>query len=135
MDLKEGWEKKALIGVAVIVLVIIVYAYFVPFSGTPDNITPNNPTSPSPVVPVQYSMHASNNSNSNSSTNVNNSASIINITKTAYPDYTIGTPAYQNSVNVNGTTYNNVWVVPITKPNNPSITVYVDYTGRIVLRV
>ncbi len=134
MDLKDGWEKKALIGVGVVVLVIIVYAYFVPFSGTPDNITPNNPTSPSPVVPVQYSMPASNNSNSNSSTNVNNSASIINITRTAYPDYTIGTPAYQNSVSVNGTPYDNVWVVPITKPGS-SLTVYVDYTGRIVLRV
>ncbi len=56
MDLKEGWEKKALIGVGIVVLVIIAYAYFVPFSGTPDNITPQNTATPSPVVPVQYSM-------------------------------------------------------------------------------
>ena len=134
MDLKEDWEKKALIGVGVVVLVIIAYAYIVPFSGTPDNVTPNNTATPSPVVPVQYSMPSSNNSNSNSSTNVNNSAAIINFTKTAYPDYTIGTPAYQNSVNINGTAYNSVWVVPITKPGSSS-TVYVDYTGKIVLRV
>ena len=91
-------------------MVIIAYAYFVPFSGTPDNVTPNNTATPSPVVPVQYSMPSSNNSNSNGSTNLNDSADIINITKTAYPDYTIGTPAYQSRVIVNGTPYDNVWL-------------------------
>jgi len=133
MDLKENWEKKALYIVGIIFLIIIVYAYFIPFTGTVNNNTSTDIVTNSPVIPVQYPIPSSSNS-SNNITNMNNSASIINIIKTAYPDYNIGTPTYYNIININGTNYNSVWAVPISKPNNSS-TIYVDITGRIVLRI
>lgn len=134
MDLKEGWEEKALIGVGIIVLIIIVYAYFVPFSGTPDNITQTNQQTPAQVVPVPYVIPAANNSTSNNSTNNGNSTLTVqqaqNIAHNAYPNYSIGTPSFQNNININGTTYS-AWVVPITL-NGTSKTVYIDNTGRII---
>ncbi len=68
MDLKEGWEKKALIGVGVVVLIIIIYAYFVPFSGTPEPSLQTNQSTPAQVVPVPYVIPAANNSTYNNST-------------------------------------------------------------------
>ena len=137
MDLKDGWEKKALIGLGVVVVLIIIYAYFVPFSGTPDtNVSTNQPV-PAQVVPLTYTKPVVNNSTSttnNTTSNVNNTANIKSIVQTAYPDYTIGTPVYQNSININGTTYA-AWEVLITKTNNPSYKIYVDYLGRIILKV
>lgn len=56
MDLKENWEKKALYIVGIIVLIIIVYAYFMPFTGTVNNNTSQNMVTNSPVIPVQYSI-------------------------------------------------------------------------------
>jgi len=49
----------------------------------------------------------------------------------AYPDYTIGTPS-QGSINVNNTAYF-VWIVPLTKDNTASKTIYIDVdNGNIV---
>ena len=132
MDLKEGWEKKALIGVGVVVLIIIIYAYFVPFSGTPEPSLQANQSTPSQVVPVPYVIAAPNNSTSNNSNTTGNftltADQAKNIAHNAFPDYTIGSPAFQN--NINGTLYS-AWVIPITK-NNTSKTVYVDNSGRII---
>ncbi len=134
MDLKEGWEKKALIGVGVVVLIIIIYAYFVPFSGTPEPSTQPNQQTPVQVVPVPYVIPGSNNSTSNNSTNNGNftltAQQSQNIAHNAFPNYTIGTPSFQNNININGTVYS-VWEVPITL-NSTSKTVYIDNSGRII---
>ena len=134
MDLEDGWEKKALIGVGVVVLIIIVYAYFIPFSGTPDPTLQTNQVSATPATPIPYSVPAVNNSTSNNSSTSGNftltADQAKNIALNAYPNYTIGTPTYQNNININGTFYS-AWVVPITL-NNTSKTVYIDNSGAII---
>ena len=72
MDLKDGWEKKALIGVGVVILIIIVYAYFIPFSGTPEPSLQSNQVTSTPVTPLPYSVPVVNNSTSNNSTTSGN---------------------------------------------------------------
>jgi len=129
MDLKEGWEKKALIGVGVVVLIIIIYAYFIPFTGTPDEIVPTQ-TGPVQTVPVPFSQPTANNTTANNSTNLNTTSEIQKIVETAYPNANVGTPVYQNSININGTIYS-AWEVPVTS-GNTTFKVYVDYSGRIV---
>jgi hypothetical protein len=135
MDLKDGWEKKAILGLGVVVLVIILYAYFVPFSGTPNtNVSTNQGANPAQVVPVPFSQPVANNSTANNTTNNGNnnltSDQAKNIALNANPGYTAGTPSFQNNTNINGTVYS-VWVVPITQGNTIK-TVYVDNTGRII---
>jgi hypothetical protein len=133
MDLKEGWEKKALIGVGIAVLAIIIYAYFVPFTGTPDPSLQTNPTSPpSNPVPIPFMAPTVNNSSNNSTTgNFTLTADQAkNIAQNAYPNYNIGTPVFQNNININGTIHS-AWVIPITL-NNTSKTVYVDNSGSII---
>jgi len=130
MDLKEDWEKKALIGVGVVVLLIIIYAYFVPFTGTPDNVSIPTQTAPVQVVPIPFSQPTANNGTSNNSSSVNGTllnaeqSKAINIALSSNPGYSAGTPIK------NGT---NVWIVPITKDNSPSYNVYVDVaSGKII---
>jgi hypothetical protein len=134
MDLKEGWEKKALIGVGIVVLIIIIYAYFIPFLGTPEPSIQTNEVSTTPATPIPFAVPAVNNSTSNnSSTNGNftlTADQAKNIALNAYPNYTIGTPTYQHNININGTFYS-AWVVPITL-NNTSKTVYIDNSGTIL---
>ena len=134
MDLKEGWEKKALIGVGIVVLIIIAYAYFVPFSGTPEPSLQTNQVSTTPATPIPYAVPAVNNSTSNNSSTSGNftltADQAKNIALNAYPNYTIGTPTYQNNININGTFYS-AWVVPISL-NNTSKTVYIDNSGAII---
>jgi hypothetical protein len=134
MDLKEGWEKKALIGVGVGVVIIIIYAYFVPFSGTPEPSLQANQSTPAQVVPVPYVIPGANNSTNNTSNTTGNftltADQAKNIAHNAYPNYTVGSPAFQNNININGTVYS-AWVVPITL-NNTSKTVYVDKSGSII---
>jgi hypothetical protein len=133
MDLKEGWEKKALIGVGVVVLIIIIYAYFVPYTGTPDKVIPTQ-TAPAQLVPVPFSQPTANNSTTNNSTNgtLLNSEQAKNIALNANPGYTASSVTQQN-VQINGTSYN-VWKVDISKTNPVSkLTVYVDaVSGRIL---
>ncbi len=129
MDLKEGWEKKALIGLGVFVLLIIIYAYFIPFSGTPDLSLVQNQITPAPVVPVPFTQPAVN--NSTSTTNGTLTADQArNITLSANQGYTAGSITQSNLV-INGIVYP-VWIVSITN-NNTSKTVYVDVTsGKII---
>ena len=135
MDLKDGWEKKALIGLGVVVVLIIIYAYFVPFSGTPDNNTSYNQAVPAQVVPVPYSQPIINNSTSNS-TSINGSYNLTsdqakNIALNANQGYTAGTIT-QGNIIINGTNYS-VWIVAISQTNAPSKTVFVDDdSGKIL---
>jgi hypothetical protein len=134
MDLKDGWEKKALLGVGVVVLIIIFYAYFIPFSGTPEPSLQLNQVSVTPATPLPYAVPAVNNSTSNNSTTSGNftltADQAKNIALNAFPNYTIGTPTFQNNLNINGTIYS-AWVVPITL-NSTSKTVYIDNSGAII---
>ena len=134
MDLKDGWEKKALIGVGVVILIIIVYAYFIPFSGTPEPSLQSNQVTSTPVTPLPYSVPVVNNSTSNNSTTSGNftltADQAKNIALNAFPNYTIGTPTFQNNININGTIYS-AWVIPITL-NSTSKTVYIDNSGAII---
>jgi hypothetical protein len=133
MDLKEGWEKKALIGVGVVILLIIIYAYFVPFTGTPDKVLPTQ-TAPAQIVPVPFAQPTANNTTANNSTNVTylNSEQAKNIALNANPGYTAGSVTQQN-VQINGTSYT-TWKVELTKTNPSSkLTVIVDaVSGRIL---
>ena len=138
MDLKEGWEIKALIGVGVVVLLIIIYAYFVPFLGTPDTNTTQNQVTTTPVVPVPFSQPVNNNSTSNNNSTVNGNFTItadqaIKIALNTNQGYSAGTTT-QGNIIINGTTYS-VWIVPINNPNAnpPSKTVFVDgVNGKIL---
>jgi hypothetical protein len=134
MDLEDGWEKKALIGIGIVVLMIILYAYFIPFYGTPEPSLQSNQVSLTPATPIPYSIPAVNNSTSNNSTTSGNftltADQAKNIALNAFPNYTIGTPTYQNNLNINGTIYS-AWAVPITL-NSTSKTVYIDDSGAII---
>jgi len=131
MDLKEGWEQKALIGLGVFVLVIIIYAYFVPFSGTPEpSIAQNQITPAAPVVPIPFTQPAVN--NSTSTTNGTLTADQArNITLTAYQGYTAGAIT-QSSLVINGIVYS-VWIVTITNKTT-SKTVYVDTASAKIIQ-
>ena len=133
MDLPENWEKIALILVGVIFIITVIYALN-PFQGTPDNTTLNQNSNPS-IVPIPFPKD---NKSTNNSTNTTNGT--INITldqaKTiaaqSSPGYEVGQPI-PGTVTVNKTNYT-VWIVPLTKPNTASKTIYIDIkTGLIVL--
>ena len=112
MDLKEGWEKKALIGVGVAVLIIIIYAYFIPFSGTPSPSLQPNQVSTNSVTPLPYTVTTANNTTANNSTTGGNftltANQAQNIALNAFPNYTIGTPTFQSNLNINGTIYSSM---------------------------
>jgi hypothetical protein len=135
MDLKEGWEKKALIGLGVVVLIIIIYAYFIPFTGTPEPSIQAN-QSPSATVPVPYVIPGpANNSTSNNSTNNGNFTLNADQAKTialnANPGYSAGSVT-QGNIEINGTSYS-VWIIAITKVNASAKTVFVDASaGKII---
>ncbi len=140
MDLKDGWEKKALIGVGVLVVVIIFYIYFIPYYGTPttSNTTQNtSQVSPSPAVPIPYSQQIANNGSSSNNSTISGNFSLSatqaqNIALNANQGYSAGTPT-QGNVAINGTAYS-VWIVPITKTNTQTKTVYVDATSGSILQ-
>ena len=134
MDLKDGWEKKALLGVGVIILIIIFYAYFIPYYGTPEPSLQTNQVSTTPAAPLPYYVPAVNNSTSNNSTTSGNftltADQAKNIALNAFPNYIIGAPTFQNNLNINGTIYS-AWVIPVTL-NGTSKTVYIDNSGSII---
>ncbi|OEC84876.1 MULTISPECIES: hypothetical protein [Methanobacterium] len=136
MDLKPGWEKKALIVVAIIFVIIVVYA-FNPFHSN-SNVEVQNESTDNAVAAPSAPAVTTNNSTANNTTvnSTNNgtfqiSADVAkNIAAGAYPGYTAGQPT-QGNVTINSTLYS-VWIVPITQA---SITkkVYVDLsTGTVV---
>ena len=136
MDLGEGWEKKALIVVAVVVFMLVAYAYN-PFQSKANVTTDNQSyTPPATSTPVNQAPVVSNNS-SNSSTNNASNTFLISATQAksiainANPGYKASDPM-QGTVVINQTTIA-VWIVPISKITQPSKTVYVDVnTGKIV---
>lgn len=134
MDLEPGWEKKALIIVGIVVLIIAVYA-FNPFHGNPDaQVIQDQPTDTQPATPVPPTV-ISNNSTANNTTLNNGTFQIAadvakNIALGANPGFTAGTPT-QGNITVNNTLYY-VWIVPMTQ-GSISKNVYVDLsTGMIV---
>lgn len=130
MDLPEDWEKKALIVVGAIFILIVIYS-FNPFVGSPNNNTTMEQSSSEPtVVPFPSSEKKNKTDNSTNQTKITEEDA-KRIAGQAYPDYTIGTPS-QGSINVNNTSYF-VWIVPITKDKSGSKTIYIDSdTGNIV---
>lgn len=130
MDLPEDWEKKALIVVGAIFILIIAYS-FNPFVGSPTNNTtmeeaPSGPT----IIPFPENDGKNDSDNSTEHTKITEEDA-KRIAGQAYPDYDVGTPS-QGSINLNNTTYF-VWIVPLTKDNSASKTIYIDAdTGNIV---
>ncbi len=133
LDLKEGWEKKALIITAVIVIIIFAYA-FNPFKST-GNVTSYNqspvPQTTTQVAPAPATDNSSNNSSNNTVTTLINADQAKAIAESANKGYTASDPMQGNIV-INGTTIA-VWIVPMKSGSFSSKTVYVDITtGRVV---
>jgi hypothetical protein len=129
----EGWEKKALIAVVVVVLLIGAYA-FNPFKPTANNTTPNQTVTQPSDTPLPFNV-ASSNTSSNNSTG-NNTFKITpdqakNIALQANPGYSASTPL-QGSIVINGTSIT-VYIITLTKSGEASKTVYIDVnTGNII---
>ncbi|MBZ2165395.1 PepSY domain-containing protein [Methanobacterium spitsbergense] len=136
MDLKEGWEKKALLGVGIIIFIIIGYAYFAPFTGTPTSNITQNQTTPAQMVPVPYAMPSSNNSTSNNNSTTNGTYIITaeqakTIAINANQGFSAGSVT-QGNVKINETSFP-VWVVTITN-KAISKTVFVDAKSGNILQ-
>jgi len=132
----DGWEKKALIIMGVVVLIILVFA-FNPFQAktniTGNNDTPLPQTTPIPApVPVTDTVNSSNSTNNTGNTTYLISADQAKkIALQGNTGYTAGEPL-QGTVVVNQTTIV-VWIVPLSKSSQSSKNVYVDVnTGKIV---
>jgi hypothetical protein len=135
MDLKEGWEKKALVVLGVVVLIIILYSYFAPFNGTPDNVTQPQVTSTGPVTPILFVSPLNNNTTNNTTLSGNltkTAAQAQDIAQKANPEYAI-TSTTQATLNVNGKQIS-VWNLTLSKDQD-SKTVYVDASNGNILVV
>lgn len=135
MDLKEGWERKALIGLGIVVVIIILYAYFNPFTGTPDNISQPQVTSPSPATPITFTSPSNNNTTNSSTINGNftyTAAQAQQIAQNANPGFSI-TSTTQGNVVFNGTAHS-VWILAMTN-GTASKTVYVDASSGSILQI
>ncbi|MCC7558964.1 MAG: peptidase [Methanobacterium sp.] len=137
IDLGDGWEKKALIVVGVVVFILVIYAYN-PFQPKA-NVTSTNENyiPPDTSIPVTQTPVVTNNSENSSAVNSTNNTFFINsdqaknIAVSQNPGYKASEP-FQGTIVVNQTTVV-VWMVPISKFGQPSKTVYVDVnTGKIV---
>lgn len=135
MDLEPGWEKKALIVLGIIFVIIAVYA-FNPFHSNSDVKYENGTADNGAVTPAPVATTGNSTANNTTVNTTNNSTFQIsadvakNIASGAYPGYTAGQPT-QGNVTINNTLYS-VWIVPVTQA---SITkkVYVDLsTGTVV---
>ncbi len=140
INLEPGWEKKALIVLAVIVLIISVYA-FNPFKSSPDVEVQSGPANNPVYTPPQAPVVSNNSSASNNTTNIiitNNSNGTFQISAdqakqmalNAYPGYTAGQPV-QGTVTLNNNPIS-VWIVPLMK-GAESIEVYVDSATGIIV--
>lgn len=136
LDLKPGWEKKALIVLGIIVFIIIIYA-FNPFQGSA-NVEVQNGTVDAPVAAPVPQVETPDNSTANNTTAVNTtnttfqiSADVAkNIATGANPGFTAGEPT-QGTVNINNTVVS-VWIVPLTQ-SALSKKIYVDSTTGIIV--
>lgn len=130
MDLDLTWEQKALIGVGVVVLIILIYAYG-PFNMTPEvNVqnTTSTPVSDPQLLPV-------NSPSDNSSNNTTNGSFTITKQKAkeiaSLPGYRTGDPS-SGSIVINNQTVS-VWIVPLYLNGKMTKEVYVDTAnGSIV---
>ncbi|TMS40324.1 MAG: peptidase [Methanobacterium sp.] len=130
MDLPDNWETKALIIIGAVFILTVIYALN-PFQGTPTNNTTMEQTPSEPtIIPFPENERKNDTNNSTNNTKITEEDA-KRIAGQAYPDYTVGTPL-QGSVNVNSTNYF-VWIVPLTKDNTASKTIYIDVdNGNIV---
>ena len=135
MDLKEGWEKKALIGLGALVIIILLYAYFAPFNGTPDNSTQPQVTTTGTTTPVTFVSPSNNNTTNNSTLSGNftiTAAQAQQIAQNANQGFTGSTPTQAN-IAINGTQHS-VWIVSLSN-GIASKTVYVDAANGNILNV
>lgn len=136
LNLKPGWEKKALLILGIFFIIIIVYA-FNPFQSNSNvQVVEDQPTDTASVATPAPPVVTSNNSTDNTTSNATNgtfqiSADVAkNIATGANQGYTAGQPT-QGNVTVNNTVVS-VWIVPITQ-GSISKKIYVDMsTGTIV---
>ena len=135
MDLKPGWEKKALIIIGIIFIILVIYAYN-PFKSTPNVEIANQTTDAAVTTPAPPVVISDNSTNNTSITNETNgtfqiSADVAkNIASGANPGYTAGQPT-QGNVTINNSVFS-VWIVPITQASI-SKKIYVDIsTGTII---
>ena len=135
MDLKPGWEKKALIIIGIIFIILVIYAYN-PFKSTPNVEIANQTTDTAVATPAPPAVTSDNSTNNTSITNETNgtfqiSADVAkNIALGANPGYTAGQPT-QGNVTINNSVFS-VWIVPITQASI-SKKIYVDIsTGTII---
>lgn len=128
MDLKEGWEKKALLVVAAVFIISLIYA-FSPFHSSP-NVTVDNQTPTYITTTTQPKVNNSTNSSINTTFNLT-ADQAKNIASQLRPGYSVGQPIQANII-INNTNHA-VWIVPLTQ-NSLSKTIYIDAnTGLIVL--
>ena len=138
LDLEPGWEKKALIILGVIVVIIIAYA-FNPFNH-PAVVTDNNTTtdnSPAPVAPPAPTVAP--NTTSNFTTNITNTSANFKlsadqakkIVTDANSGFTAGQPTQANIMINNVTTA--VWIVPLMSGNTVTKNIYVDASTGIIV--
>ena len=135
MDLEPGWEKKALIIIGIIFIILVIYAYN-PFKSTPNVEIANQTTDTAVATPAPPAVTPDNSTNNTSITNETNgtfqiSADVAkNIASGANPGYTAGQPT-QGNVTINNSVFS-VWIVPITQASI-SKKIYVDIsTGTII---
>jgi len=136
MDLEPGWEKKALIVLGIIFVIIAVYA-FNPFHSNSDVEYQNGSPDDGVVTPAAPVATVNNSTANNTTANVTNNSTFQisadvakNIAAGANPGYTAGQPT-QSNVTINNTVMA-VWIVPLTK-GSTSKKVYVDLsTGTVV---
>ncbi|MDP3066174.1 MAG: PepSY domain-containing protein [Methanobacteriaceae archaeon] len=135
MDLPKDWEKKALILVGVVVLIIVIYA-FNPFASKANVTTSNQTANPTVNVPMPFDQPTANSNNTNNNGTSNGTFQLTaeqakNIAAQSRPGYTAGDPI-QETIVISGVNIG-VWKVPLTKTGMPSKTVYIDLTsGKIV---
>jgi hypothetical protein len=130
MDLPENWEKKALIVVVAVFLILVIYAYN-PFQTRPNTTIQNQ--NPQNGVPIPFPK-ANTSTNSSNNTLKLTAEQAKTIATQARPGYNAGQPI-QGTVMVNNTNYA-VWIVPLSQNNVVSKTLYIDAnTGIIVLEI
>jgi len=139
LDLEPGWEKKALIILGVIVVIIAAYV-FNPFSH-PNVVMDNNTTnvSQAPVSPPAAPTVAPNNTTSNFTTNITNTSGNFKISADqakkivtdANPGFTVGQPTQGNIMINNVTTA--VWIVPLMSGSTVTKNIYVDASTGIIV--
>ncbi|MBM4242057.1 MAG: PepSY domain-containing protein [Euryarchaeota archaeon] len=138
MDLDLNWEKKALIVLGVVTLIILIYA-FDPFKPQ-SNLTVENQSMQYPVTsnnPNSNNVTTANNTTSNITSNTTSNTTDFKITKeqaksiASEPGYTVGEPRGE-IITINDNSYA-VWVVPLLRYNKVVKEVVIDAnTGNIL---